>query len=130
MILSNLSEEELYVCNRALEEYRKNKIRQLRNYQIMKEKKFNYGDTVAKKKSSYFDGVFDIVNDEVGIIVGHYECRGIEQHGRDMYRVYYDSNNSYIGEDVNSIERYEGKIPEHLSNVEWNQIWEINVRLK
>jgi hypothetical protein len=130
MILLNLSEEELYVCNKALEEYRRRQIEQFRDQQIMRTKKFNYGDVVVKKGTSYFDDVFGTGDGEIGIVVGHYECEGTEQHGRDMYRVYYNSRNPYIGADANSIELYTGEVPEQLKNVTWNEIKELRVRLK
>ena len=130
MIYNILSESEKIALDKALIEYRKSVEKQKRNEVIMSKKKFNYGDVVIKKGASYADSWFGLDSGDIGIVVGHYDCAGTDGHGKDMYRVHYSESNPYVGTDVESIELYDGEIPEHLKNVEWNQIWELRVKLK
>jgi len=125
-----LSDEELSVIDKALTEYLKRVEKQKLNAAMMSMKSFNYGDVVFKKDASRSDSWFGLDGGDIGVIVGHYDCDGIDEDGRDMYRVHYSENNEYVGTNANDIKLYEGETPEHLKNVEWNQIWELRVKLK
>jgi hypothetical protein len=130
MDFNSLTKNEQKVLKQALVEYWKRVERQEKNIFIMSEKQFNYGDVVIKKGASRVDSWFGLEDGDIGVIVGHYDCDGLDGDGRDMYRVYYSESSGYIGTNAEAIDLYEGIVPDHLKNVEWNQIWELRVKLK
>ena len=131
MDYNKLTKDEQFVLYRALAEYRKRVGKQKQNKLAMSKKKFNYGNAVVKKGVSIADSWFGLDNEQIGIVVGHYDIDGTTTaNGRDMYRVYYSEFNSYTGADAEHLELYEGEIPEHLKKVEWNQIEWLDINLK
>ncbi len=82
--------------------------------------KFHLGDCVQKITASYFDNVFDVGSGNVGIIVGWDKEYG-------YYRVYYNHIHRYTGVREETIEKYDGEIPEHLRNVDPFRVDEIEI---
>ena len=127
-----LNDDEVRVAALAVEALRKAQARQAQKAEFMNTKQFNYGDVVIKRGASRADAMFGLTNGEVGIVVGHYELEGLNNpvicgNLADMFRVYFDKYNCYVGTDAASIERYYGDVPEHLQNVTWNEIRSIEV---
>lgn len=121
-MFENLTEQEVKVCKQALVEFHKRKKKQKENNKTMESKKFFYG-TIVQKKGIKAE---NLEPHEVGIIVGHYDCDGIDSE-EDMYRVDYGVGTRYTGEDVNNIEVYQGGLifldkVEHLKDADWNSI--------
>ena len=121
---NDITEEELIEL--VLTDFRNAKKKQEQNEKIMNSKKFKYGDIVINKNSNRLDKMFGVDDNSIGVIVGCFEIDGItESFGdyRKRYRVYYGQNNSYTGADEDSIELYEGEIPDKLKNVTWNNVY-------
>lgn len=122
------NEVEIGIINRALTVYRNKLVTQKQNIELMKAKKFNYGDIVVKKGTSHFDSVFGTGDGEIGVIVGHFDIDGIDTTKSpyskevDMYRIHYNNSNNYVGVNGDSIELYKGETPKHLIDVEINKI--------
>lgn len=130
-----LTDREIFII-KALEALDVAKKKQRENAEFMKTKEFDYGTPVIMKSIIGYDGnSVPIYEEEIGIIVGHYHCDGIVYHGdnakyNDTYRVHFNEKSSYQGVRPNALKRYEGELPEHLKNVEWNEIYNITVKLK
>lgn len=102
----------------ALKCYLKALEQQARNVEIMKSKEFDYGTPVI-----------DLRNDEIYIIIGHYDIDGIVDKERDMYRVHVSERMPYMGINRKHIQLYHGEIPENLKDVKWNEIHQVVVPL-
>lgn len=127
------TEKELNVITKALKVYHQATKKAKENEEIMNSKKFKYGDLVIKKNKGRLDDVLGADINDVGVIVGHYDCDGLDGNffgrDRDMYRVHYNNKNNYIGEDVKGLEHYTDEIPEHLKNVKWNEVKYLQINL-
>lgn len=75
---------------------------------FLESKKFQLGDYVIKKGTSYFDNVFNVGHGSIGKIVGY-------DFENNYYRVYYSAENPFIGVVEEKLELYDGEIPHRLS---------------
>lgn len=115
--------EELNVVERSLKEYKRTMQSDDEVEEFLKTKKFQMGDYVIKKGTSYFDGVFGTGNGEIGKIVGWDFEYG-------YYRVYYSDYNPYIGGREEQFEKYEGSVPSELYVKQPKEIRSIRVQLR
>jgi predicted metallo-beta-lactamase superfamily hydrolase len=115
--------EEWYVLTKALEEYyRILKVHQ-KEVEFLKSKKFNIGDYVIKKNTSYFDGVFGAEKGNIGKVVGW-------DFDNNYYRVYFNENNPFLGVEEEELEKYEGEVSSDLYVKQPFEIVRLIVELK
>lgn len=113
---------EMEVVTKALGVYKEKLVEQKRNAEIMENKKFKFGDVVFKAHTSRLDNMFGIKDNDIGVIVGHYDMDNLDGEGKDLFRVHFNDISNYVGVSADLLELYTGEVPPHLKNVTWNEV--------
>jgi hypothetical protein len=110
------------VAQKAIIEYQKiiEKIQLMEEF--LEDKPFPMGSYIIKKKASYFDNVFGSSEGEIGKVIGwDFEYQ--------YYRVYYSDTLPYIGTREDTIELYNGEVPDNIKNHDPYEVKRMMVRL-
>lgn len=103
------NDREVNASNKAILGYRKMVEMIQQDESFLKFKKFHFGDIVIKKGTNKFDKLFNVGEGRVGKIVGY-------DRDNDYYRVFYNTDNSYIGVKENELEEFSGTVPDEVLN--------------